>query len=76
MGTIYNYYQIFEIALICATAIIGGLTLWSKQSESCLAITKKQKKKLKESKSDITHCIGYIFIDYYLQKYSGCEFYH
>ena len=61
-GTIYNYYQIFEIALICATAIIGGLTLWSKQSESCLAITKKQKKKLKESKSDITHCIVYIFI--------------
>ena len=34
------------------------------------------KKKLKESKSDITHYIGYIFIDYYLQKYSGCEFYH
>ena len=37
---------------------------------------KEAKKKLKESKSDITHCIGYIFIDYYLQKYSGCEFYH
>ena len=40
-GTIYNYYQIFEIALICATAIIGGLTLCSKQSESCFAIMKK-----------------------------------
>ena len=37
---------------------------------------KEAKKKLKESKSRITHCIGYIFIDYYLQKYSGCEFYH
>ena len=35
---------------------------WSKQSESCFAITKKQKKKLKESKSRITHWIGYIFI--------------
>lgn len=44
-GTIYSYYQIFKIALICANTILVGLTIMvPKQSESCFAITKKQKR--------------------------------
>ena len=61
-GTIYNYYQIFEIALICATAILGGLTIMVQAIRVLFCDNEEAKKKLKESKSRITHCIGYIFI--------------
>ena len=61
-GIIYIYYQIFEIALIWATTILGGLTIMIQAIRVLFCDNEEAKKKLKESKSRIIHCISYIFI--------------